>query len=285
MINTKHMKRDNNTESINIESNNVKSIDAEIIEHFKHKLDNHPIYDAVETLEDLQCFMQHHIYSVWDFMSLIKYLQSIIAPTDYPWTPQGDPEVRRFINELVLEEESDETNITGTFSSHFELYKKAMLEVGADTTGIDDFLQQLNISDIDLVLMSADIPEPSRAFTQTTFALINANKPHEVAAALALGREHIIPGMFRSILDKIGIDEKQAPIFHYYLNRHIGLDEDFHAPLSLRLLNNLCTGDDGSGDGSSTAEKTKEAISAAETAVNARITFWDGVLDAIKQGK
>ena len=86
--------------------------------------------------------------------------------------------------------------------------------------------------------------------------------------------------MFRSILDKIGIDEKQAPIFHYYLNRHIGLDEDFHAPLSLRLLNSLC-GDDSS----SKAEKTKEAINAAETAVNARITFWDSILDAIKQDK
>jgi len=265
------MKHDNITESIN----------AEIIEHFKHKLENHPIYDAVETVEDLQCFMQHHIYSVWDFMSLIKYLQSIIAPTAYPWTPQGDPEVRRFINELVLEEESDETNIVGTYSSHFELYKNAMLEVGADISGIDDFLQQLNSSNIDLALKSADIPEPSRAFTQTTFALINANKPHEVAAALALGREHIIPGMFRSILDKIGIDEKQAPIFHYYLNRHVGLDEDFHAPLSLRLLNNLCAGDNGTAS----AEKTKEAINAAETAVNARLAFWDGVLDAIKQGK
>jgi hypothetical protein len=93
---------------------------------------------------------------------------------------------------------------------------------------------------------------------------------------LALGREHIIPCIFRSILKNIGITESQAPIFHYYLNRHIGLDEDFHAPLSLRLLNSLC--DDNE-------QKTTEAIDAAKLAVNARLKFWDGVLEAINLQK
>jgi hypothetical protein len=47
-------------------------------------------------------FMQHHVYSVWDFMSIVKYLQQQIAPTQVPWIPFGDGSVRRFINELVL---------------------------------------------------------------------------------------------------------------------------------------------------------------------------------------
>ena len=92
-----------------------------------------------------------------------------------------------------------------------------------------------------------------------------------MAAALALGREHIIPCMFRSILNNIGVTEAQAPIFHYYLNRHIHLDEDFHAPLSLRLLNSLCDSE----------LKTQEAIAAAEGAVNARLKFWDGVYESL----
>lgn len=66
--------------------------------------------------------------------------------------------------------------------------------------------------------------------------------------------------------------EQQAPIFHFYLNRHIHLDEDFHAPLSLRLLNSLCAGDES---------RIAEAIEAAETAVTARIAFWDGVLESL----
>lgn len=254
----------------------TKQITSEIIASFKNQLEDHPIYEAVSTVEDLQCFMEHHIYSVWDFMSLIKYLQSVVAPTVYPWTPQGQGDVRRFINELVLEEESDETNITGEYSSHFELYLKAMSEVGADISQSIDFIRVVEGKGINKALELPSIPNPSREFTSTTFQFLSNNKPHQVAAALALGREHIIPCMFRSILERIGVTDKDAPIFHYYLNRHIHLDEDFHAPLSLRLLNGLCDGDE---------VKIQEAVDAAEQAVTARIQFWDGVLSAIKSSK
>ena len=216
--------------------------------------------------------MEHHIYSVWDFMSLIKYLQYEVAPTNFPWTPQAEGRVRRFINELVLEEESDETNISGEYSSHFELYLKAMSEIGADISPSQTFIKVVQEKGINEALALSSIPSPSRAFTSTTFQFIQNNKPHQVAAALALGREHIIPCMFRSILKKIGVTDKEAPIFHYYLNRHIHLDEDFHAPLSLRLLNGLCGGDEF---------KIEEAVDAAKEAVKARIEFWNGVLAAI----
>jgi hypothetical protein len=247
-------------------------ITSEIVLSFKNRLENHPVYEAVSSIEDLRCFMEHHVYSVWDFMSLIKYLQSIIAPTSYPWTPQGDASVRRFINELVLEEESDETHIEGEFSSHFELYHRAMTEIGANIAPSARFIQALQNQSIDQALEQEDIPLPSKAFTRKTFEFIQGNKPHQVAAALALGREHIIPCMFRSLLQRTGVSETQAPIFHFYLNRHIHLDEDFHAPLSLRLLNGLC-GDDEA--------KVEEAIEAANVAVNARLAFWDGVLESI----
>jgi hypothetical protein len=250
-----------------------KEITSDIIIGFKHQLENHPIYDAVSTAADLQCFMEHHIYSVWDFMSLIKYLQSRVAPPNYPWVPQGDGSTRRFINELVLEEESDESNVSGEFASHFELYQKAMTEIGADTLPSTTFFNMVQEQGIHIALELPNVPQPSRAFTSTTFQFIQDNKPHQVAAALSLGREHIIPCMFRSILKKMGVSEKEAPTFHFYLNRHIHLDEDLHAPLSLRLLNGLCDGD---------KVKIQEAIDAAKQAITARIKFWDGVLAAIK---
>jgi hypothetical protein len=78
--------------------------------------------------------------------------------------------------------------------------------------------------------------------------------------------------MFRAILKKAGVSQKDAPIFHFYLNRHVDLDEGSHAPLSLRLLNSLCAGD---------PVKIDEAIAAAQKAVEARVRFWDGVLDEI----
>ncbi len=252
-------------------------ITSQVISHLTGPLENHPLYGEIRTIKDLRRFMEHHVYSVWDFMSLIKKLQSIAAPVQYPWTPQGDPAVRRFINELVMEEESDQSvpDEFGqqSFFSHFELYCQAMEEIGADTSCVKNFVQRIE-KNPKLALDFEGVPAPSKIFTQTTFKFIQTGQSHVVAASLALGREFIVPMMFRSFLAKMGIQEKDAPRFHLYLNRHIVLDQDFHGPMSLRLLNALCGGD---------SEKQKEAISAAEEAIRARIAFWDGVLLALKQ--
>jgi len=243
------------------------------IETLRVKLEAHPIYAAVQTLDDLRVFMQHHVYSVWDFMSLIKYLQNEVAPARWPWTPAGDASVQRFINELVLEEETD-IALPGHegHTSHYMLYLAAMREIGADADTPARFVQKVAEQGIDAALASGLAPAPSAAFTRTTFQFLASGKPHTVAAALALGREHVIPSMFRAFLSRMAVTEAQAPSFHYYLNRHVHLDEDFHAPLSLRLLAALCGGN---------AEKWREAEAAAEAAVNARLQFWDGVLKAL----
>jgi hypothetical protein len=249
-------------------------LNAEQIGVWQARLDAHPIYARVQTRADLSLFMQHHIWSVWDFMSLIKYLQHAVAPARWPWGPSANADVQRFINALVLEEETDAAppQLGCEFSSHFGLYLGAMREIGADTQPIEQFVAIAVEQGIDAALNSDFAPEPSRIFTASTFAFIDSGRPHEVAAALALGREYIIPTMFRALLARMRISGQDAPIFHFYLNRHIHLDEDFHAPLSLRLLDSLC-GDD--------AQKIAEATGAAEAAIVARERFWDGVLAAL----
>ncbi|MBT9566963.1 MAG: DUF3050 domain-containing protein, partial [Thiobacillus sp.] len=218
-------------------------------------------------------FMQHHVYSVWDFMSLIKYLQHEVAPARWPWTPGGDASVQRFINELVLEEESDIALPGGEgHTSHFLLYLEAMREIGANADVPARFVRVVAEQGIDAALIAGLAPVPSVAFTRATFEILASGKPHTVAAALALGREHVIPSMFRAFLSRMTVSEAEAPSFHYYLNRHVHLDEDFHAPLSLRLLASLCGND---------VEKWREAEAAAKTAVEARLQFWDGVYAAL----
>lgn len=246
--------------------NHLQSLQAE--------LDAHPIYDALRGLDDLRVFMAHHVFSVWDFMSLVKYLQRRIAPVVVPWMPQGDPALRYFINQLVLEEESDKTpGPDGSgYASHFEYYLAAMREAGADTQPVLRFLDLVRERGIDAALYSDLVPLPARYFSETTFCFIREDKPHAVAAALALGRERIIPRMFRRLVDEMRWGETQAPAFHHYLMRHIHLDTDFHGPLSLKLLESLCRGD---------PRLVAEAEIAAEEAICARIRFWDGVLDAI----
>jgi len=240
----------------------------------RKRLDHHPIYRAVDSLPRLRCFMQHHIFSVWDFMSLVKAMQAVVAPAGHPWMPGKDTTLRRFINDLVLGEESDEWPQNGqtTYISHFELYQHAMLEVGAGIKHANHFLQLVDSLGIDAALAANVAPPAARQFMRSTFDCLASGKPHVMMASLAVGREHIIPDMFRALLRDMAIEESAAPAFHFYLHRHVHLDEDHHGPMSLRLLETLCAGD---------ATRIAEAEAAAESAIAARITFWDGVMDAM----
>jgi hypothetical protein len=248
------------------------------IEDLQRELNAHPVYAEVTDLADLRVFMSHHVYAVWDFMSLIKYLQHSVAPSTTPWLPRADPAVVYFINQLVLEEESDrfDTATGADYSSHFALYLKAMTEIGADATAPQRFVAQVQNDGVDAALYADSTPLPARYFSETTFCFIREDKPHAAAAALAVGRERIIPDMFRRLLAASGVDATRAPVFHQYLNRHVHLDEDFHGPLSMRLLDSLC-GDD--------PKRLEEAATAAEEAVCARIRLWDGVLEAIRAAR
>lgn len=251
----------------------ASELTKELISDFEHTLDCHPVYSAISSVGDIRCFMEHHVFSVWDFMSLLKCLQEHISPSRCPWDPPVHRFAARFINELVLEEESDGAGVIGGYCSHFELYLMAMNEVGADVLPVQKFISKVREMGVVEALSLLCVPEPSRIFTNTTFDFINSGKVHQVAAALSFGREQIIPIMFRSLLEESSITERSAPAFHHYLKRHIALDGDAHADLSLQLLNELCDGN---------SRKVEESICAARKAVEARLLLWDGVLSEIK---
>ncbi|MDB6067314.1 MAG: SAM-dependent methyltransferase [Pedosphaera sp.] len=254
----------------------VESLIAnERVEMLKDKLTRHPIYESVETLQDLRCFMEHHIYAVWDFMSLLKALQAAVAPAQTPWMPSPRPELRRFINEIVLGEECDEYNVDGTrrFISHFELYLLSMEEVKADTRPIREFIAVVNENGVEAALGLPIVPRPAIEFVRSTFQFIDEHKDHCTASAFAFGREDLIPAMFGALLERMKISEVMAPNFHHYLKRHTQLDAETHGPLALQLVAALCGKDDG---------REREARRAAEKALEARIVFWDGVEAAMK---
>ena len=76
--------------------------------------------------------MEAHVFAVWDFQSLLKGLQRLVTCVEVPWLPTSDPEARRLLNEIVLDEESDQAP-GGGYLSHFELYLQAMRECGPNT--------------------------------------------------------------------------------------------------------------------------------------------------------
>jgi hypothetical protein len=103
----------------------------------KDALLGHPVYREINSLAALRLFMEHHVFAVWDFMSLLKTLQVRLCCVGVPWLPAADPQATRFINEIVLAEESDEDG-QGGYLSHFGLYLRSMTRCGptpAPSTG------------------------------------------------------------------------------------------------------------------------------------------------------
>jgi hypothetical protein len=113
------------------------------IRPLREKLIAHNLYGAVNSLKRLRIFMEHHVFAVWDFMSLLKALQLAHTGVGIPWIPKPDRMVARFVNEIVLGEETDEDG-RGGFISHFELYREAMHQIGASTAPIDSLISLLN---------------------------------------------------------------------------------------------------------------------------------------------
>ena len=251
----------------------------ESLEHriapLRRQIINHPAYAAINRLEDLQAFMHFHVYAVWDFMSLLKALQSKLTCVQAPWFPVGEADTRFLINEIVVGEESD-VDEEGQRTSHFELYRKAMVQAGTDTGPVDAFLAHLRQQgDLDAAFEAAGVPDEARAFVRFTFETIARGQSHVLAAVFTFGREDLIPGMFHSIVNDLHALQPEAiSVFKYYLERHIEVDGDHHSHLALRMTEQLCGNDEA---------RWKEAEEAVVASLQQRIGLWNGVLRTIEQ--
>jgi hypothetical protein len=240
------------------------------------RLAKHRLYAAMKMIEDLHVFMESHVFAVWDFMSLLKALQQGVTCVDVPWIPSRFPESRRLVNEIVLGEESD--LYRGSAVSHFELYRMAMQECGADTFAIDNLLRGLaEGKDWQIALGESGAPAVAQRFVRSTFECIDYGKLHTVAAAFTFGREDLIPDMFRGFIrDQDERLSGRLQTMRWYLERHIEVDGEEHGPMALRMISELCGTD---------AVKWQEATEAAETALEARLALWDGVVALLQQGR
>ncbi|MBZ9628320.1 DUF3050 domain-containing protein [Psychroflexus sp. CAK1W] len=250
----------------------------ENLKELRSQLIDHRLYKSVESPQDLQIFMKHHVFAVWDFMSLLKSLQTQLTCTTTPWMPKGNPKHRYLINEIVLAEETD-INFEGERQSHFEMYLDAMKSAEASTEQVMDFIHQVQHgTDIFLVIATSDLPETVKAFLLFTFNTIQRGKAHEVAACFTFGREELIPDMFTSIIGEIqkNFPEKDLSLFKYYFDRHIELDGDEHGPMALELISALC-GDD--------EQKWKEVEVCSREALEKRLGLWDGIAKEIEYYK
>ncbi len=242
---------------------------ASQLESLRADLLAHPLYAAVDSLPRLRQFMAAHVFAVWDFMALAKRLQRDLTCTTVPWVPPADARLARFINEVVVAEESD-LGPEGTPMSHVELYVAGMEEVGADIAPFQEFLRRVRTGAApDDALAQVGAPPHVREFVNATLTYAVAGSTAEVAAVFLYGREDIIPDMFRALLHQWERDPGAVPAFAYYLERHIHLDGDLHGPAAAAMLEAL-TRDD--------PQRCAAADHAAHAAIAARIALWDSVL-------
>ncbi len=246
----------------------------ESIRPVRDRLVTHPIYASITTPDALCVFLEHHVFAVWDFMTLLKALQRDLTCVTVPWLPTGDRAARRLINEIVLAEESDDDGQGGT-ASHFELYLDAMRQAGAETTTIDRFVEALRDGQpFGQALEGSEIPGPARDFVRTTWSFVESGSIPAIASAFTLGREELIPDLFRGLVRMLDDREPgRLGLFRHYLDRHVELDQDEHGPMALRMLSAVC-GDDPA--------RWEAARSAAVRALEARRALWDGVLAEIE---
>ncbi|HEX3589360.1 MAG TPA: DUF3050 domain-containing protein [Pseudonocardiaceae bacterium] len=235
----------------------------------RSELVSHPLYRALDSEDRIRVFMKHHVFAVWDFFTLLKRLQREVTTVTLPWRPAGHAEHGRFILDIVIAEETDE-DIDGGYISHFELYRRAMDELGADTEPIDTFVSALAAGTEPVeALNDPRIPDGARQFVRHTLQVALHGAPHEVASSFCHGRENLLPDVFTAVRENVADLLSAAPVFRHYLDRHISLDHDEHGPLALKLLSALCAGD---------PTREAEADQVGTAAIQARIGLWDGVL-------
>ena len=240
----------------------------------KELLLHHSLYNKVKSIEDLHCFLENHVYAVWDFMSLLKALQSKLTCTTTPWFATTNPQTRYLINEIVVAEESDLT-IDGQRSSHYEMYIEAMKACGASTTGIEHFLSEVNsLKNIFVAIKKSNLHPNIKAFLDFTFRVIEEGKSHEIAAAFTFGREDLIPSMFTAILKNFQANFPDTDLnkLIYYFERHIVLDADDHGPMAMKMITELCGAD---------AQKWSDVEEVSKMALEKRIGLWDAIEESL----
>jgi Protein of unknown function (DUF3050) len=235
----------------------------------------HPVYGRIEGIDALRLFMEHHAFAVWDFMSLLKALQRRLSCVDVPWIPPLDPAACRLVNEIVLGEESDEDG-QGGYSNHFDLYRRAMRQCGADLGPIDGFVDAIRGGmDLCSALEVVGVPEAVRRFVERTFEVIGGGDVCAIASAFTFGREDLLPDVFRRIVAGSAATPGGGwDVFRYYLDRHIEVDGGEHGPMAWRLMDRLCGND---------PDRWQAAEEAAIRSLEARMALWDGVCERLDE--
>jgi hypothetical protein len=161
-----------------------------------------------------------------------------------------------------------------------------MDDTGADARPMREFLANVceqggplqNIFDL---AVAVGAPQAAAEHMRDTMKLAISGDICEVGAVFTFGREDIIPHMFSQILQGGCLPAGETKIFKYYLERHIELDGDEHAPpLAIRLVESLCNDKCGAR---AVDKRWEMAAYAVQQALRKRAALWESVQRCVRQ--
>jgi hypothetical protein len=151
-----------------------------------------------------------------------------------------------------------------------------MRECGADETGIERFISELREGQsVSAALTACQAPTTVVRFVESTFDTIESGSTARILGAFTLGREDVIPDMFRHLVhDLDGRSMGRFTRLRDYLDRHIRLDGETHGPHAAPLLEAHC---------GENALEWQAALIGARQALVERYVLWDGILGATRE--
>ena len=242
------------------------------LKELRDKITTHPLFESKLEPKQICKFMESHIFAVWGFMSILKSLQKKITSNNLPWLPNENTKngLTNFVNEIILCEESDYIDGIG-FISHFEIYLLAMKSMGARSDQLDMLVSKITDNGYDEKFIDdINVSIEVKNFLKNDLQVSMRGTLPEIVGAFTLGREKVIPNMFRYILPAI----KESPTSKYlitYLERHIEIDGDRHGPLSMKLLDVSCS-----------KEQLNIAYTTAMKSLELRLLVWDRIYEDLK---
>lgn len=237
------------------------------------KVEQHPVFTAFETFDDVRMFLEHFVYAVWDFKVLVEAFRN---PEDDP-NPFPGPEVvlppaedKDWIYEMAhFEIEGD---WKARLRPYHSLFIHSMEVLGANQREIIALMQRLEEGrNLNSVLGRVSIPSESETHLRTTWNIIQTDELPRIAGALALGRRDIIPAEFPKRAKNLHPDSftlVDAPFTDF--RRGMELDRVEHVERILtdsRLPENW-------------EDQAKEG---AQEMLEARLNLLDGIMDKMPQ--
>lgn len=250
----------------------MTTFDNASLAELRQRLAGHPLTGALDSLDHLRQFMSLHIYTLWDYRVLLGALQQALVNMA-PFKVQV--QAVEWIKQCLADESSCSAALPmadGCGFSQFEIYNRAMQEVGADAAPARQFIQRHQDGDVHQLLNSGLVPPAARDFVETTLGLMAEYKAPVLAAVLVHARAVGVTATLKNCAVRVGLNAQTAPALMLFLECHARRDQTLCAASAQRMVLDLCGADAG---------LREEAFIAVEEALCARLRLWDEAWDML----